>query len=619
MFANLKSWLNAWRPALSVLERGALVFPLAVVLLATASFWWGGVCALWQVYDGFAVALGVMFADRRHAWGARLKGSLLLLCTILAVWVLVGCFAIENWDDTVYHLPVIRLLMLGWNPLYEAVPTEILEQAGVVSMTEFRPWHVLFISHSVEVFGASFGLFLRNFFCPMMTLPFFLLPATAGIIWRTLRDVRVGRVGRIVGTIIALSMTLRFAFLSEVDCVVGLAGCAVIAAMFRILDGKREWWTLLVCSLWMMTAKQGSLLTCFVLWAAFSLLLVWHNRVMWRRRLLQLSACGAVLVIGFMWICSWPYVTSWVRYGHPLYPAYTVDAERYPTYDITGDFEERNEDARAMSPMGTFCYAYISTTLTRAYYAWKLDRPDFLPKCGAWGRNRGPERHDVNTPLTRGTLVLAFLVVLLFGHRVRLVALLCIVALIGFLPSYYGYMRYITWMAILYGLAMALVIDGVMRHLRAWGMARMVVGYFAVLGCILFALRQGFGFVELRDKFETALRKSEPVALVFFEDDHNTWANTRLLYLQTAGMWEQKPKESVAVGETYERFYCPFLELVVRHEVADGKEAKKATSLSQRLLLEIAEFPRTYLIKVPRLAWWRLQSLWRNPYAKACD
>ena len=39
-------------PMLWVLERELLVFPLAVVLLATAAFWFGGKCAPWQTMGG---------------------------------------------------------------------------------------------------------------------------------------------------------------------------------------------------------------------------------------------------------------------------------------------------------------------------------------------------------------------------------------------------------------------------------------------------------------------------------------------------------------------------------------------------------------------------------------
>ena len=52
MIDRMKSWMSAWRPAFGVLERELLVFPLAVVLLATATFWFGGTCASWQTWGG---------------------------------------------------------------------------------------------------------------------------------------------------------------------------------------------------------------------------------------------------------------------------------------------------------------------------------------------------------------------------------------------------------------------------------------------------------------------------------------------------------------------------------------------------------------------------------------
>ena len=52
MFGQLKERLAGWRPTLGVLERELLVFPLAVVLLATATFCFGGTCAPWQTWGG---------------------------------------------------------------------------------------------------------------------------------------------------------------------------------------------------------------------------------------------------------------------------------------------------------------------------------------------------------------------------------------------------------------------------------------------------------------------------------------------------------------------------------------------------------------------------------------
>lgn len=52
MFGQLKERLAGWRHTLGVLERELLVFPLAVVLLATAAFWFGGKCAPWQTMGG---------------------------------------------------------------------------------------------------------------------------------------------------------------------------------------------------------------------------------------------------------------------------------------------------------------------------------------------------------------------------------------------------------------------------------------------------------------------------------------------------------------------------------------------------------------------------------------
>ncbi len=63
----MRGLFSGLRPALVVLERMVLAFPLAVVLSATAAFWFGGRCSAWQFALGLAAAFAVAAAQSRFA------------------------------------------------------------------------------------------------------------------------------------------------------------------------------------------------------------------------------------------------------------------------------------------------------------------------------------------------------------------------------------------------------------------------------------------------------------------------------------------------------------------------------------------------------------------------
>lgn len=91
MFGQLKERVAAWRPAFGVLERELLVFPLAVVLLATAAFWFGGKCALWQTWGGgnYCLSCGGAGSPRFLAGASSWDGTLSAVSRhcLGAVWV----------------------------------------------------------------------------------------------------------------------------------------------------------------------------------------------------------------------------------------------------------------------------------------------------------------------------------------------------------------------------------------------------------------------------------------------------------------------------------------------------------------------------------------------------
>lgn len=296
---------------------------------------------------------------------------------------------------------------------------EALAAAAGLPLTGMWHWHVLYITHPVEVFNAVFAFFTREPFNVIFALtPFLLLPAL-GALWRFGRERGWNRwvCGLSALTLASLLFGVWWGLPGAVDLTVAFAGVGVMLSMARILHGKRAWGTLLIFSLWMMVAKQSSLLTCFVFWCLFAGLGFWRFREDWRRWAARLALCGVLLTAGLCWVCTAPYLTSWAKVGHPLYPAYTADEARFPAFDITADFHEKNADAQAMGYVGLLTNAYLSPSLTRAYYAWKLDRPGFKPWCRVWNAWNGSDGSQPMPGTERILFLVALVSLLLLGGR----------------------------------------------------------------------------------------------------------------------------------------------------------------------------------------------------------
>lgn len=503
--------------------------------------------------------------------------------------------------------------MLGWNPIETATP-EALNALGLAPVGDLPVWHVLFITHAVEVFNASFGLFLGTPFNVALPILFFVVPMALVPIWRLGRDLGWERLSCFVAVMCVLGAVPRLcgAMDSAVDVVVGVCGAGMIAAMVRIFRGEKEWWALLGCSLWMMTAKQGALLTCFVLWVVFSVALLWRFRTAWVRRLVQLTGCAVVLGVGMLWICVAPYITSWVHYGHPLYPAYTVDAEQFPAYDITGDFEIRNDDARAMGHVGHFFNAYVSSSLTRAYYAWKTGKADFMPYCQVWEQENAGGLGAANSVSVRVLLLASFLMILFFGRGIRLIALLCAVGLFCFPTSFLGYPRYIPWVAILHGMAAGIVAHWAIRRVPKWKIGPAFAGCLGLWGLSLTVMYIAV-MIDYRLELTQALRSPGVKAVVLAGGEEN--ANLYLLCKQEPALQRVEILPAKWEGEGLRRFSLPSFSAVLKEGAEPPpslyREASGQPTRMGRYLRYALFVPRTYLVSLPKLMWWRIESLWR--------
>lgn len=463
--------------AFPTFERLVLLFPIALTVSIATTLLCGGRIVATHWWCILLLSVGITLFQGRHQWRKTLLsvgGVLFLLCLM---WVGNGLFVQEIMTDYgCYHFPATQLLLEGWNPIYEGT-AEAIESTLTIDPFGMWLWHVLSLPKAVWYFSASAFTFFQspfNFFAPLSMLLF--IPVAASL-WRYNKRLGGGSIGLLV--------ILPPSFLIGVDCVIALSAIGLLLTMGLYLKGRGSGYALpLLCySFWMMNSKQSALLACFIFWCCFSLLMVWRTWPKWRIRLMQGIAIVGILVVTFIITSFSPYFTQWLNYGHPLYPCYTTDEAQHPVYNIVGDFSEQNPDAQAMGHMGFFCNAYISSSLTQAYYRWKLNQDTFHPRAKTWEQTwRQNQRPFVDSPLTPWTRTLYGIVTLLiclFGKKTSRILMLMVWLSCFLVPTpMIGYPRYTPWTALLFLLAFESI--GNIRHTLFRRM-----GYGLMLGVIL--------------------------------------------------------------------------------------------------------------------------------------
>ena len=418
--------------------RVLLLFPIVVVTLAFATFAFGGHCALWQWWLAAVFAVAAGFWRRPVREGIR--AGLLFLAWMAIVWVGCGLAVAPNWyDEAVYHIPAVRMLADGWNPLYVNTPEELLRLTGFAP-TDFRVDHVLFMPKIVWVFSAVAYFFTGDLFNPLVPILWFLLPAVLVRVWRSLEGVPL--VWKLLSVPLVYCLLLNLAYV--VDVVVQLAALGLLLSFEETLSGRRtDVLSLVVYSFWMMGAKTPGLLHGGLFWVIFiGFALAW--KVDWRPLARVVAVVSALLAL----TCSTPYLTSICNYRHPFYPSYTFDEKRFPVRDITEDFITcQNEDAASMGFFGRYVHSFISPSLACAWYRWRFQKPAFRPYSA--NHRHYPNNGDGSKP-TRQSMRIAFwlsVVLLLFAGRRSFRPLVLMVVLgIGAAPlPMMGYIRYVPW------------------------------------------------------------------------------------------------------------------------------------------------------------------------------
>ena len=461
------------RGALGTFERQVLIFPLLVVVLACASFLFGGTCAAWLWWMAVAAVVAAPFVrkDRRRA---ALEAAGLFALLMIALRFVLPLFL---WDSTerpdlpTCHLPTIQLLIEGWNPVADPMAEEITASLGL-DPWGMAPLHVAFSMKALAVFSAVAFAFVGDPYALTFPLLVFLW---LGVLLAGLRTFRgFARWALVAALVFVLPMV---AWRMPVDLAMAFASCGLLLTMLDALRRKDcDWTALAVWGAWMATLKLNGIMGLAVFATAFAVAKTWKGpRDVRKRFAAHFAAWGTVVLLG-AGLVSWnPLGTSWRTFGHPLYPYWTVDAERFPVQDLAWDLQNGNDDFRAMGRAARLAHAYLSPRATVALYRCKLGRPDFEPECEWWNLEVFPDGR------VRAALWLMFAVLLFLpaGRPFGIGGLL----LLALVPdAMVGYTRYQPWLSALGCLAVALAAERAEARLDA----RLACGLSMAVAAVLF-------------------------------------------------------------------------------------------------------------------------------------
>ena len=460
----------------AIFERQVLVFPLLVVVLACASFLFGGRCAAWQWWTAVIAVVAAPFVRkgrRRAALGAAGLFALLLFALRCLIPPLVWDSPFPS-DMQSCHLPMVQLLIEGWNPVSDPGAEMVLESLGL------DPWgmallHVVFSMKALAVFSAVAFKYIGDPYALTFPLPVFLW---LGVFLSGIRMFRgFARWAVVVAIVFVLPMVARQ---MPVDLALAFASCGLLFTMTDTLRGKkRDWLALSVWGAWMANLKLNGALGLAVFAAVFAVAKIRKERGERKRWTVRFAAWIAVVAV-VAGIVSWnPLGTSWRTFGHPLYPYRTVDAEKFPAGDLAWDMQLGNDDVLQMGRGWRFAHAYLSPVATIALYRWSRKRPDFNPECGWW--TLGTFYPDTQLRLELWSVFLVLL--LLPAGRPWAIGGILLLILVP-LPMV-GYTRYQPWLSSLGCVAVALGAERtegllnvrITRMLSAWFAAGIVFSF----------------------------------------------------------------------------------------------------------------------------------------------
>lgn len=360
-FHHGRAWLRS--NELLTLE---ILLPLMLIISLTlcgCGFFFGkSVCAFYFHAGFFIAALAASLHSFKRLLYFLLSTAGILLFTAYT-------FSYTGTDAMCYHLPMQRLLIDGWNPVFDSSIEKfqtLVDGKGILS-----PYHTLFLPKVSALCGAivakGCGLWCADAMLGW-TLLFTLFCSAfrfAKIHWPCSHATAFLFAFSLTGT------TKITSFLAgHVDYTAYAGFMIAVLGCFRWM--KTAAWSDLVSygiGLFFCMLAKTTGFVCGMLLLCIGFLSGWRkSHYYWFVTFLL----ALVFVIG-----AAPLLTAWIQYGSPFYPSMTFSST-IPIIDITSDFRG-NPDGEQMGYFARICYAWFSQTLAVKGCAWWYSSPDFAP------------------------------------------------------------------------------------------------------------------------------------------------------------------------------------------------------------------------------------------------
>lgn len=340
-----------------------ILFAIAISTFATgAGFWVGISIGHWQMPLGVVLSMSLAMAV---SWKMAAKClSLAIFCLALSSY----CFSYSGIDASVYHVPVQRLLIDGWNPVFQSS----LEDVRALTGGECMLYHAAFLPRFAEMVGAlvakASGLYVADTWMHFFAI---YLIGAAAFRFARLQWNCSARSAFLFGVFAALPSQIGTMMGSMIDyCLYAFLGSALLS-IFNWERTRRngDLVELFLCLAFAMLMKfTGVVIACLIL----SGVAIRNIRERWLTGILILFVVF-VAVVG-----AAPYLTSWVRYGSPFYPTHSFNPA-VQLVDITDDFTS-NADGASMGYLSRIVYAWFSTKLACLGCAWWQGKDAFRPE-----------------------------------------------------------------------------------------------------------------------------------------------------------------------------------------------------------------------------------------------
>lgn len=476
---RLRNRSAAFMELVAGLEGPLLVFPVAVMAVVAVTFLFpGGRCGAWQWWlavGGTAAWAYLRAASRRRG----VADAIVFLAALAFLWLFSNVAVVEaRYDMLRCHVPAVRLLIAGWNPVWGGTPDGIRAATGIDPASLYA-LHVLSMPKGIWYFAAAAWPFVgnpHNLLFPLLPL---LFAGAALVLLDAFRDLPRG------WRALALAAAAGFMpdWTNPLDASLTLSAIGLLASFWDWLRCGR--WNALrigAFTVLMAVAKPNGLVHALLFWMLAAAMGCLGGRFRPVRRTVFCTGFAAVALVAAVSVS--PFVSSWASFGHPFYPRCTVDEARFPSVNLAADFLDRNGDAASMGHAGAWLNACVSPRLVRAFYRWRTGREDFFPESLTWAQ----AMHEPGTPTTlRWRIAFCSLLLLLFllGRREGRFVALCLLATTCALPTeMVGYRRYVPWVfsSAVFCLPILHALLGRLRMPRALasiGLAMVAVGLLA--------------------------------------------------------------------------------------------------------------------------------------------